>query len=79
MQDKDDENSLIRKVFVSDIPSLIKEGIISGGMIPKVNCCLEAIRNGVNRVFITDGRVNHSVLLELFSDEGMGTMFLKGD
>ncbi len=79
LQDKDDENSLIRKVFVSDIPSLIKEGIISGGMIPKVNCCLEAIRNGVNRVFITDGRVNHSVLLELFSDEGMGTMFLKGD
>ncbi|MDE6273892.1 MAG: acetylglutamate kinase [Clostridiales bacterium] len=79
LKDKDDENSLIRKVFVSDIPSLIKEGIISGGMIPKVNCCLEAIRNGVNRVFITDGRVNHSVLLELFSDEGMGTMFLKGD
>ncbi len=79
LRDKDDENSLIRKVFVSDIPSLIKEGIISGGMIPKVNCCLEAIRNGVNRVFITDGRVNHSVLLELFSDEGMGTMFLKGD
>lgn len=79
LQDKDDENSLIKKVFVSDIPSLVKEGIISGGMIPKINCCKEAIRRGVNRVFITDGRVNHSILLELLSDEGMGTMFVKGD
>lgn len=79
LRDKEDENSLIKKVYVSDIPSLIKEGIISGGMIPKVNCCKEAIRKGVGRVFITDGRVKHSVLLELLSDEGMGTMFVKGD
>ncbi|MGN0823105.1 MAG: acetylglutamate kinase [Candidatus Gallimonas sp.] len=79
LADKNDENSLIKKVFVSDIPSLAKDGIISGGMIPKVNCCKEAIRRGVNRVFITDGRVNHSLLLELLSDEGMGTMFVKGD
>lgn len=79
LSDKDDEDSLIKKVYVSDIPSLIKEGIISGGMIPKINCCKEAIRRGVNRVFITDGRVDHSVLLELLSDEGMGTMFVKGD
>lgn len=79
LKDKEDENSLIKKVYVSDIPSLIKEGIISGGMIPKINCCKEAIRRGVNRVFITDGRVKHSILLELLSDEGMGTMFVKGD
>ena len=71
--------SLIKKVYVSDIPSLIKDGVISGGMIPKVQCCKDAIRNGVNRVFIHDGRVKHSILLELLSDEGLGTMFVKGD
>ena len=75
----DDESSLVKKVYVSDIPSLIKEGVISGGMIPKVQCCRDAIRNGVGRVFITDGRVKHSILLELLSDEGLGTMFVKGD
>lgn len=79
LRNKDDEGSLIKKVYVSDIESLIREGIISGGMIPKINCCKEAIRRGVNRVFITDGRVKHSLLLELLSDEGMGTMFVKGD
>lgn len=79
LRSRDDENSLIKKVYVSDIPSLVKEGVISGGMIPKVNCCRDAIRNGVGRVFITDGRVKHSILLELLSDEGLGTMFVKGD
>ena len=79
LENKEDDRSLIKKVYVSDIPSLVKDGIISGGMIPKVNCCKEAIRRGVNRVFITDGRVKHSILLELLSDEGSGTMFVKGD
>ena len=79
LKDKNDENSLIKKVCVSDIDSLVHEGIISGGMIPKINCCKEAIRRGVKKVFITDGRVKHSILLELLSDEGMGTMFVKGD
>lgn len=79
LRNKDEEESLINKVYVSDIPSLEKEGVISGGMIPKVHCCRDAIRNGVNRVFITDGRVKHSILLELLSDEGYGTMFVKGD
>ena len=79
LKDKDDEESLIKKVYVSDIPSLVKDGIISGGMIHKVICCKDAIRRGVNRVFITDGRVKHSILLELLSDEGSGTMFVKGD
>lgn len=79
LRNKDDEESLIKKVYVSDIPSLVNDGVISGGMIPKIHCCKEAIRKGVNRVFITDGRVKHSILLELLSDEGMGTMFVKGD
>ena len=79
LQDKDDESTLIKKVVASEIPSLVKEGIISGGMIPKIECCKEAIRRGVKKVFITDGRVNHSILMELLSDEGMGTMFVNGD
>ena len=79
LENKDDPDSLMKKVYVSDIPALIKRGIISGGMIPKINCCKDAIRDGVNRVFIIDGRVKHSIILELLSDEGIGTMFLKGD
>ena len=79
LQDKDDESTLIKRVCVSDIPSLVKQGIISGGMIPKIECCKEAIRRGVKKVFITDGRINHSILLELLSDSGMGTMFINED
>ena len=77
--DKEDENSLIEKIYVSDISSLIKQGIISGGMIPKIDCCKEAIRRGVKKVFITDGRVAHSILVEILSDQGIGTMFVNGD
>jgi len=79
LENKDDESTLIKKVYVSDIPAYVKQGIISGGMIPKIECCKDAIRRGVKRVFMTDGRVNHSILLELLSDEGMGTMFINGD
>ncbi len=75
LRDKDDASTLISEVQVSDAPCLIKEGIISGGMIPKVECCIEAIRRGVNRVFIIDGRVPHSILIEVLTDEGVGTMF----
>ena len=75
LKDKDDDNSLIPAIQVSDAPRLIHDGIISGGMIPKVNCCIEAIRRGVQRVFIIDGRVPHSILIEVLSDEGIGTMF----
>ena len=75
LENKDDPDSLIKKVYVSDIPALVKRGIISGGMIPKIECCKEAIRRGVNRVFITDGRVAHSILVEILSEEGSGTMF----
>lgn len=76
LRDKNDENSLIPVVNVSDVPSLIRQGILSGGMIPKVECCVEAVRRGVERAHIIDGRIHHSILIELFSDEGIGTMFM---
>ncbi len=76
LEDKDDPSSLIKKVYVSDIPALVKQGIISGGMIPKIECCKEAIRRGVKKAVIIDGRVCHSILIELLSDEGSGTMFI---
>ena len=75
LRDVNDENSLISVVNVSEVPMLKREGIISGGMIPKIDCCVEAVRNGVKRAHIIDGRIEHSILLELFSDEGIGTMF----
>lgn len=75
LRDKNDESTLIPVVTVSDVPSLKKEGIISGGMIPKIDCCVEAVRQGVKRAHIIDGRIKHSILIELFSDEGIGTMF----
>ena len=77
LRDKDDPSTLIPKVCVSEAPKLISEGIISGGMIPKVNCCIEAIRRGVRKVFIIDGRVPHSILIETLTDEGVGTMFVQ--
>lgn len=75
LADKDDENTLIPVVNVSDVPRLQRQGIISGGMIPKIDCCVEAVRRGVGRAHIIDGRMPHSILIELFSDEGIGTMF----
>lgn len=75
LRDKDDDSTLIPAINVSEAPTLIKEGIISGGMIPKVSCCVEAIRRGVKSVFIIDGRVPHAILIEVLSDEGVGTMF----
>ena len=75
LRDVKDENSLISVVNVSEVPMLKREGIISGGMIPKIDCCVEAVRNGVKRAHIIDGRIEHSILLELFCDEGIGTMF----
>jgi acetylglutamate kinase len=78
LRDVHDENSLISVVNVSEVLSLKKEGVISGGMIPKVNCCIEAIRRGVHKVFIIDGRIPHSILIETLTDEGVGTMFVSG-
>ncbi len=75
LKDKDDPESLISVINASDAARLIKEGVIEGGMIPKVECCIEAIRMGVGKVFIIDGRLPHSILIEVLSDEGIGTMF----
>lgn len=77
MRDKDDPDSLIRKINVSEATLLIRNGIIQGGMIPKVECCIEAIRRGVQKVFIIDGRIPHAILIETLTDEGIGTMFVK--
>ncbi|MBS7403295.1 MAG: acetylglutamate kinase [Oscillospiraceae bacterium] len=76
LRDKDDPGTLIPVVNVSEAPQLVREGIISGGMIPKVDCCIEAIRRGVKKVFIIDGRIPHSILIETLTDEGIGTMFV---
>lgn len=75
LRDVEDDSSLISVVNVSEVPMLKRDGIIKGGMIPKIDCCVEAVRNGVSRAHIIDGRIEHSILLELFSDEGIGTMF----
>ncbi len=74
LRDIDDESTLISVVNASEVPALKKEGIISGGMIPKIDCCVDAVRSNVGRAHILDGRLKHSLLLELFSDEGIGTM-----
>ena len=78
LRDPKDENTLIRVVQLREIPGLMNSGIISGGMIPKIQCCAAAISGGVERVQIIDGRIPHSILIELLSDKGIGTM-LKRD
>ena len=74
LRDKDDPTTLIPELSVMEAARLRQEGIISGGMIPKMECCIEAIRRGVKKVIIMDGRVPHSILMELLTDEGAGTM-----
>lgn len=74
LRDKEDESTIIPVVNVSDVNRLKKEGIISGGMIPKIDCCVDAVRRGVGRAHIIDGQIPHSILVELFTDEGIGTM-----
>jgi acetylglutamate kinase len=78
LRDKDDPATLIRHLTVSEAVELFRENIIAGGMIPKVECCIEAIEYGVKRVVILDGRVPHSILAEILTDEGAGTM-VEGD
>lgn len=78
LRDKDDASSLIPEVTVTEAKSLYDDGIISGGMIPKVDCCIEAIEQGVKNVVIMDGRVPHSILMELLTNEGAGT-WIRGD
>jgi len=78
LEDKDDPATLIPSITVSEAKKLYDNGIISGGMIPKVDCCIEALEHGVNNVVIMDGRIPHSILMELLTDEGAGTMVMKG-
>ena len=78
LRDKDDPDTLLPEITLDEVPQLYAEGIISGGMIPKVECCVEAIHKGVQNVIIMDGRVPHSILMELLTDEGAGTMVTKG-
>ena len=75
LADKDDEGTLIPLVHVYEVNSLIEKGIIGGGMIPKVDCCVRAIRQDVKKAVIIDGRIPHSILIEMLSKEGIGTMF----
>lgn len=78
LRDKDDPSTLIAEMTIDEASRLYQEGVISGGMIPKVNCCIEAIHEGVKNVTIMDGRVSHSILMELLTDEGAGTMVTGG-
>lgn len=71
------DKNIFNSLYVDDIKQLIKGGVISGGMIPKVECCINALEKGVNKVHIIDGRVPNSILLEVFTDEGIGTMIVK--
>lgn len=77
LEDRRDVDSLISLIKADDVPDLIERGIIDGGMIPKVECCTKALSGGVNSTHILDGRVPHSILLEVFTDKGVGTMVVK--
>lgn len=76
LRDKDDHSTLIRRITLSQADELEQQGVIAGGMIPKVHCCTEAIRAGVKKVFIINGTVPHAILIEMLTDEGLGTMFV---
>ena len=77
LRDPDDPSTLIQRIRVDEVPGLIEEGIISGGMIPKIETCVNALNGGVKSAHIIDGRVKHSILLEIFTKEGIGTMIYK--
>ena len=76
LRDPKDDETLIHVVHTYEVSQLIEEGVISGGMIPKMECCVDAIHGGVDRVHILDGRIPHSILIELLSDKGIGTMMI---
>ena len=78
LRDKDDPATLIPHITVAEARELYDSGVISGGMIPKVDCCIDALEHGVDNVVIMDGRIPHSILMELLTDEGAGTMVMKG-
>jgi len=77
MRDAKDENSVIPSIKTSEAEALIKTGVISGGMIPKIQSCIHALQAGTQKVHMIDGRIDHSLLLELFTDEGIGTEIVR--
>ena len=77
LRDKDDPSTLISSMDIQEAVALFNEGVIAGGMIPKVECCIDAIHRGVHKVIILDGRISHSILLEILTDEGVGTMVME--
>ena len=79
LRDRDDPSTLIPRITLEELPALRESGIISGGMIPKVDCCTLALERGVRNVVIMDGRVPHAILMELLTDEGAGTMLSRGE
>jgi acetylglutamate kinase len=74
LKDRDDPNTLVKEINISDVKQMIKDGKVGGGMIPKVNCCVRSLAQGVRTASIIDGRVPHSLLLEIMTDKGAGTM-----
>ena len=74
LEDKDNPDSLIRRLSVAEAEKLEERGVVSGGMIPKVKCCIDAIQHGVHKVIILDGRVHHAIIMEILTNEGAGTM-----
>ena len=78
LRDKDDLSTLIPELTVEEAKALCKKGVVSGGMVPKIQCCIDAIESGVRKVIIMDGRIPHSILMELLTDEGAGTMVRGG-
>lgn len=74
LMDKDDESTLISEIKVSEVPKLVKKGVISGGMIPKIDCVVEAVRRGVSQAVIIDGRIKHSIIMDMLTDLGIGTL-----
>jgi len=77
LQDPQDPSSLIKRLTMDETEELVQQGVITGGMIPKADCCLKALEWGVKKVFIIDGRIPHAILIETLTDEGIGTMFVK--
>ncbi|MDD3899339.1 MAG: acetylglutamate kinase, partial [Syntrophomonadaceae bacterium] len=78
LRDPGNSDSLISVLKLSEVDEYVKQGVIAGGMLPKVQCCMESVRGGVGRTHIIDGRQSHSILLEIFTDQGIGTMVVNG-
>ncbi len=76
LRDRNNDDSLISVVKLNEVPLLIKEGVISGGMIPKIECCVQSLRRNVKKAVIIDGRIQHSILIEMMTNDGIGTMFI---